>query len=520
MALDEQVIGQLDSSKGDATLALGGNIPFVPQITDATIKIFQDLTAKDIQKKEKEYADWEKNVAGKISEVSRTDGVLDVDKDALSGKRIKLINEIKDKSYLLHPANQMKHRGEYEDLMSKVNEYIVEVDKSKQDAILDKEYRKNMMQKPEWNNNVNQGMYEQWRRKSAMERDFFVPVADPKSGIEKRIKDANIAGITNVTPIFTENADKSLITVQDKNTIDKNLFIQALKDPDGERYYQIEYQNKPQEEKEKLASNGIANANDYVDFMYSQYYKPEVFGVSKTMQNPKYNWENKYIYQDRGQEDRQENIRLSAEEQRRTREEADARRGSSRNRNNPVQVLSDNIDNASVTLSLDGDSVRNPKNPYHNILKNFAINNDFNVEDVTALSEIDENEIDPKIKKGLYKGGVAKHGDAYGKLFVISMKNGDKNIYLPYKVIYKNKSGEEVDKKLYDALSEGNRSKSIIPDWTSPMSKREILQQSVTTQNEREGMNDYYVEDNQVEENIPQQPRKTKQDYFKKFGLK
>lgn len=482
MALDSQVIGQLDSNKGDASLALGGNIPFVPIITDQTIKVFQDLTNKDIKKREDDYQNWEKGVATKIAEVSKIDNVLDADREMLGKKKGELIKEIQNKAYLLHPSNQVKHRGEYDDLMTKVNEFVIDIDKSKQDATLDKEYRKGMRDKPEWANPLNEARYQKFRSTPIGEREPFSLMADPTSDISKRILNAQKDAIVSTNTSYIYSPDNTLVTTKEVGEIDPEVYYNSLRVPDEENYFKSIYREiLTPEEKTRLSEEGIMSEDDYAKDFYQRTYKPVFNFPSKTIPNPEYLQEQAYRRAQLGADTRIQTTDMNIEGRKDIKQmDIDAKR-------NELTPKAD-INSYSVLKPIN-DNINSFEN---NVVETFKFGNEFNRinPNIKSVQEVNSKSIDDTIKGALYVGGADKYGSAYGKIYIVEDKNGEK-FYAPAKVTYVDKKGNEIDKKLYLA-DKANSQEIVRPDISQKFTKEQILARAVdNTQKGKAQYNEY-----------------------------
>lgn len=467
MALDSQVIGQLDSNKGDASLALGGNIPFVPIITDQTIKVFQDLTNKDIKKREDEYQNWEKGVATKIAEVSKIDNVLDADRELLGKKKGELIKEIQNKAYLLHPSNQVKHRGEYDDLMTKVNEFVIDIDKSKQDATLDKEYRKGMRDKAEWANPINESRYQKWRATPMSEREPFALMADPSSSMTKRILEAQKGAIQNQTTTYQYSPDNAMVTVKETATLDPERYYNALRTPEEEAYYKAYYRDilTPQQ-KQELASAKIPilTEDDYAKSMYMKTFTDIITLPSKTTPNPEYLQEQAYKRAQLGADTRIQTTGMNVEGRKDIKQmEIDAKRNeltpkADINSYSVLKPINDNIDSlqsniaGSITLNAD-------------LAKQYPT--------IKSVKEVESRTAFDDITRVMYDKDRKSYGNAYGKIYIVDDKK-EGTYYLPAKVFYTDKNGNEIDKKLYLA-DKVNSKEVIMPDVDNKFTKEKLL---------------------------------------------
>jgi hypothetical protein len=484
MALDQQVIGQLDSNKGDASLALGGNIPFAPIITDQTIKVFQDLTNKDIKRREDEYQNWEKGVATKIAEVSKIDNVLDADREVLGKKKSEIVKEIQNKAYLLHPSNQIKHRGEYDDLMTKVNDYIVEVDKSKQDAILDKDYRKGMREKAEWANPINESRYQKWRATPMSEREPFALMADPSASMTKRILEAQKGAITNQATTYQYSPDNAMVTVKETATLDPERYYNALRTPEEEAYYKAYYRDilTPQQ-KQELASmkKPILTEDDYAKDMYMKTFAETIVLPSKTTPNPEFLQEQAYKRAEMQAGNRKEIAEMNND----TKEKiASDKLEAQRNELTPKADI-----NSYSVLKPINDNINSLQS---NIAGSITLNADLAKQypTIKSVKEVDSKSALDDIKKVMYSNGADAYGNAYGKIYIVDDKK-EGIYYLPAKVIYTDKKGKEIDKKLYLA-DKANYNEIIVPDVNNKFTKEQILARVAdNTQTGKAQYNDY-----------------------------
>lgn len=492
MALDQQVIGQLDSNKGDASLALGGNIPFVPIITDQTIKVFQDLTNKDIKRREDEYQNWEKGVATKIAEVSKIDNVLDADREILGKKKSEIVKEIQNKAYLLHPSNQIKHRGEYEDLMTKVNDYVIEVAKSKDDAVLDKDYRKGMREKAEWANPINESRYQKWRATPMSEREPFALMADPSASMTKRILEAQKGAITNQATTYQYSPDNAMVTVKETATLDPERYYNALRTPEEEAYYKAYYRDilTPQQ-KQELASmeKPILTEDDYAKDMYMKTFAETIVLPSKTTPNPKFEAEESYRKAQLNADTRVKTTDMNIEGRKDIKQmEIDAKR----------DELTPKADiNSYSILKPINDNINSFEN---NIVQTFKFGEEFNRinPNIKSVQEVNSKSIDDTIKGALYVGGADKYGSAYGKIYIVEDKNGEK-FYAPAKVTYTDKNGNEIDKKLYLA-DKANSNEIVRPDISQKFTREQLLARSVdNTQKGKAQYNEFIKSKNDLD---------------------
>lgn len=493
MALDSKVIGQLDSNKGDDSLALGGNIPFVPIITDQTLKVFQDLTNKDIKKREDDYQNWEKGVATKIAEVSKIDNVLDADRELLGKKKGELIKEIQNKAYLLHPSNQVKHRGEYDDLMTKVNEFVVDIDKSKMDAIQDKEYRKGMREKAEWANPINESRYQKWRATPMSEREPFALMADPSSSMTKRILEAQKGAIQNQTTDYQYSPDNAMVTVKETATLDPERYYNALRTPEEEAYYKAYYRDilTPQQ-KQELASGEkpILTEDDYAKSMYMKTFTETISLPSKTSPNPKFEAEESY-----------KKAQLNADTRRYVTDE---------NNETKEKIASDKLEAQRNELTPKADinsySVLKPiydniNSLESNVTQSVNVSGEFTkiYPDLKKIKEVDKTIVDPNIINYFYAGGVDKYGDAYGKVFIVENTKGDKFI-APAKVVYIDKKNKQISKELYKADMKNNK-QLIVPNIEDKITKENLLGKSIgNSEKAKAQYNDYIKYKNDLDD--------------------
>jgi len=169
MAITPDTATEIDSYQGNPALAIGqsGNLPFFPTMSPEVINSFTKITDDYVAKKQKDYDQWQQNVANKSKEVSTTIGAFDLDMPELRKQRLDLKQFIAKNPDVF--AVGAENTPKYDEFLQKENAFLTNYELSKRHAQLDNEYKR-LLTKSEFQNPVAQAQYKQWRETPISER--------------------------------------------------------------------------------------------------------------------------------------------------------------------------------------------------------------------------------------------------------------------------------------------------------------------------------------------------------------
>jgi cell wall-associated NlpC family hydrolase len=444
MALDQQTIQGLNQYAGNESVQVGGNIPLVPTVSENALNKLLEVTDNYAKEKRAEKDEWEKSVAERISTISKTDGVLSKDIAEISKDKKELINYIRENSYLLAPSNQVKQPEKYAELEGKVQDYLSKVEKSKADNVIWKEYQK-VSAKPEYANPVMKKRADNFTSKPIMEREAFTLSATPKPLKESDLESIFMSTATGINPVSNVfGANNSLVSSYNEYTIDRGDFVKKTKSlyPEQAQFFKEYYEETiPEEEKTKLAKQGIDNADNYADFQLGNLV-PEtgiVRGTVKTMTNPERTFEQKKELQQVAEAGKDKRAQWT-----------NATRVDIAEKNNAYKYWKDENGGG--------------KSPYPALSSVITQINELEAKGTPnqffkGYTEIGANEVSPNIISAVYPGGKGGYKGAFGTLFR-SEKNGVVTYTLGVEKWYEKRKGEAD----YTRPETNERNYTAVPD--------------------------------------------------------
>ncbi len=179
----------VDGYQGDPNLAFGagygGGVPLQVDMPNTT-NYLQQLTENAIKKKQADFAFFEKNVGSALANIKKTDGILPEDAPYINKQKKELFKYIIDNIDAFAPTAVLKSPEKVTEVDNRISEYLSDVDASKQwkKAFVDEGY-KQMLRKPDQNNEVNIARYQEMIKTPLKERQPFVPISDGADDFQK-----------------------------------------------------------------------------------------------------------------------------------------------------------------------------------------------------------------------------------------------------------------------------------------------------------------------------------------------
>lgn len=246
-------VSELDSHQGDAKLAIGGggsmagNLPIQELFSPEVINKLSAITDTYVADKNKEYDEFVKKVATAKQNISKTDGVYVGDLEDINKSKRELYSLINKKRYLMTPDAPIKYAKEYQEMLDMENQYMQKVDRSKNDAILDKILKEKSLD-PKYNNPVFQDQYNKWKSSPLGERTPFVPLSSPTLNVSKILSDETNRNYQD--PILKTIGYGKVSQTIPYTLNDEKIVNQFLSTPDA-TYYEYQYNLLPPEEQAK-----------------------------------------------------------------------------------------------------------------------------------------------------------------------------------------------------------------------------------------------------------------------------
>jgi cell wall-associated NlpC family hydrolase len=234
----------------------------------------------------------------------------------------------------------------------------------------------------------------------------------------------------------------------------------------------------------------ILTEDDYAKDMYMKTFAETITLPSKTTPNPKFEAEESYRKAQLNADTRVQTTDMNIEGRKDIKQmEIDAKRNELTPKAdiNSYSVLKPIYDNINSLES--------------NVTKSVNISGEFTkiYPDLKKIKEVDNTVVDNNVINYLYAGGADKHGDAYGKVFIVEDTKGEKFI-APAKVIYINKNNKQISKELYKADIKNNK-QLIVPNMEDKITKENLLGKSVgNSEKAKAQYNDYIKFKNDLDE--------------------
>lgn len=443
MALDEQVIGSLDSHQADPSLASGAAavMPFNPQISEQVLGQFASITNNAIKKRDQEFKDWEAKLATEYSNLKPSSEVYDADRDVLANERRNAFSNIAKNSIYLAPSYQLKNPEKYNEVMANGQSYLEKVQMSKDDKTFEKSIIDMMKKDSSYDNIVNQKRLEKFRNSPLGERERFVPVADNSLDLMRQAK--NIRELTkgdSFTDVQTDPASQTTTTTV-KYDIPADQYV-AVVSPINDAYNRA-YFNDVATDEERALGYDVWNRNKILATK-----PPEYVDKASVRANEVYR-----------QEQQNERAAMAVEGRKDVAEMNNTTKEEIAKYN--VEVKSnpefDKVSTAlgQVDLLKESKEVSLPNAFISDI--NARLGSNF-IKAQKVNSAVIPSDLLPKI----YKGGKTEYGDAYGSLFYVEDANGNGKFVTgkPEYLV----DGLVVSKDVYKESTAKNKRIDVVPD--------------------------------------------------------
>lgn len=405
----------VDGYQGDPNLAFGagyaGGAPLQIDFTNTT-NYLQALTENAIKKKQADFAFFEKNVGSALANIKKTDGILPEDAPYINTKKKELFKYIVDNIDAFAPNAVLKNPEKVTEVDSRIAEYLSDVDASKQwkKAFVDEGY-KQMLRKPDQNNEVNIARYNEMIKTPLKERQPFVPISDGMDDFSKAMTVFYKDGSKQETIIKENPLDPGTTLTEQIFHFDEDAYKSLHKAHRGE--YLTAYWNMHPEIHDQF--NGDVDA-----FIYSKAPKFQDQKVSNRAIVPKTNVSyvegQKTDRNDASIAGRKEVAKMNNETRRYA---ADLRASTEAQKlavkgtyGSEVQTAFESIDNMVAEETFDIGSV------------------DKGITGVAEIKVISPQSIPNQLSTKLYVGGVQANEGVYGNLYELKFENGN-TMYAP-----------------------------------------------------------------------------------------
>ncbi len=443
MALDEQVIGSLDSHQADPSLASGSAAitPFNPQISEQVLGQFASITNNAIKKREKEFQEWESRLANEYSSLKPTSDVYDADREFLSNKRKIAFSNIAKNSIYLSPSYQLKNPEKYNEVMANGRSYLEEVQMSKDDKAFEKSIIDMMKKDSSYDNVVNQKRLEKFRNSPLGKRERFVPVADNSLDLMRQAK--NIRELTKGDSInSTEyNPSTGLVTTQTTYEIPDDQFVSVVA-PINDAYNRA-YFNDVATDEERALGYDVWNRGRILATKPPEYVDKESIRANE-------------VYRQEQQNERTAKViegRKDVAEMNNTAKEKIAKYNAEVKANPEFDKVSTAL--GQVDLLKESKEASLPDAFISDV--NARLGSSF-----VKAQKVNSANIPPDLIPKIYKGGKTEYGDAYGSLFYVEDAKGNGKFITgrPEYIA----DGSVVNKDVYKESTAKNKRIDVVPD--------------------------------------------------------
>jgi hypothetical protein len=268
-------LSELDSHQGDAKLAIGGggsmagNLPLTEFVSDKTMDRLSQLTDNYVAKKNKEYAQWEQNVAKAYEAGANTADIFKADLPDIQAKKKDFYDFVGKNQYLMTSDAAIKNPKKWQEFKDKEQDLLMAIAKSKQSNILDSEYKK-LQKDASYNNPVFQKKYSEWLSTPLMEREAFIPVAKPIKDIMRLRGNLKNYKQYSGNPILekmldTEGKETGFYNSTQPYTNDREKFLADAYEAGAADYYAAEFDALVAKEDDISIENYEDTKKKYVD---------------------------------------------------------------------------------------------------------------------------------------------------------------------------------------------------------------------------------------------------------------
>lgn len=444
MALDEQVIGSLDSYQPNPALASGASavMPFNPQISEQVLGQLASITNNAIKKRENDFKTWETNLAREYSNLKVASDVYDADRELIAKERKNAFGNIAKNSIYLAPAYQLKNPEKYNEVMSNGQSYLEKVQMSKDDKLFEKSIIDMMKKDSSYDNVVNQKRLEKFRNSPLGERERFVAVADPSMDITKQTKNIReqVKGDLNVKN-YTDPVSQRTSTIFEYDVPDDTWIsvLSSYTDP----YYRA-YFNENATDEERALGYDQWSRNKLLSFKPKNITEKTTVGASES-----YKQEQQNARTDKTIEGRKDVAEMNnATKEKIAKYNAEVKANPEFDKVNTAIEMIDGLKN-NVEFSLDPSGL--------------AMLNKYSNSNYTKAQKLNSANIPPDLIPKIFKGGKTEYGEAYGSLFYVEDAEGNGK-FVTGKPEYLVERGKQVTKKQYAESTAKDKRVNIVPD--------------------------------------------------------
>lgn len=494
---------ELTSGQAQPELAFGsgyaGGVPPLDIDFSNTEKRIQEISDAAAKQKKEDKAQFEKNLASKLQSINKFDGILPRDKEELLKLNQQVSAEIIKNSDLL-AAGAMSKKGNAErqqKLDMLINDYVVKVEKSKQDKKFEDELRMTIRQKPEYNNEETLSLLEEWRTKPVDERMPFMPIdsgddelLDKEKEFYKTPKDV----LTKVEPVVGDPMSYYSATY---GVFDKEKYRNTFKAAKGD-FYANKYRRSPELQEEWKDKGGF---DGYINSIADA--------------NMKGGDESNAILIQRVQKSRNESMAEKGRNERADKAlEASWNRtkfvqGSvdKRNTNKPVKLTQEQKNSQYVDemVGILGDIDGEWNIKRDGLVKGYPIFDNFIPKDIYSIEQLPKNSTGVSMSS-VFSGGKEQDGDAYGVIFRFTKKKGD-ILYAPAQEVYTYKSGGETKTTTSKKEAEsayGDKTKIIVPNTDEAFTPEHFAMRLLKISDVKSGLQEETDDENETENTTPQ----------------
>jgi cell wall-associated NlpC family hydrolase len=478
---DQNIGIDLESYQGDAGLAFGsgfaGGMPLslnTPK-TDAALTA---ITQNTINRRKKDFDDFQKKIEVALTSISDTDGIYEVDQQVIRGKQKDLYKYIIENADAIAPMSSVKNPQRYAEFNSRLSSFMMDVDKSKQDKKLEQQYQQLIRQKPEYNNQATRKLWENWRNEGPSRLPFLGVPDGEKELLEAEkqyYKDVAGAEVTIVEEPIPN--DPMSYTVMQKAKYNMDDYRDRVFLPQKTEFIEASWAANPE-----LRIKYKDDKQAYIDDLVKQR-----FGSGERVLASKIQNRTNQSELEAGRNQRANNalaLRMEISDRQLDLAEYKQEYKESQDRLKAIEENASSMPLMQNVIKRLGDA--EVEQDLTSVGKKFIPN-------AKSIVELKSTTIPDDVKSYLYEkgeGGRSAFGEAYGKVYKIETSDG-REYYAPAKRVFILR-GKEVDKKDYDAAVTDNKSIRSVIDNNRIFTKETLALRSIEgTQKGREEVANY-----------------------------
>lgn len=478
---DQNIGIDLESYRGDAGLAFGsglvGGMPLAINTPQTDAALFA-ITQNAIKKRNADFEGWQKNVEKALTNISDTDGIYEVDQQVIRDKQKDLYRYIIENADAIAPMSSVKNPKRYAEFNSRLSEFMMDVDKSKQDKKLEQQYQQLIKQKPEYNNEATRELWDNWKNEGLSRTPFYGVPDGEKELLEsekqyyKDLAGAEVSIIEEPIP-----NDPLSSTIMQKAKYNFEDYRDRVFYPQKSEFIEATWAVNPEL---RIKYNDDKQA--YIDDLAKQR-----FGSGERILASKIQNRTNQSQLEAGRNQRAQNaLNLRKEISDRQLDLAEYKQEykESQDRLKAIEENASSMPLMQNVIKRLGDA--EVEQDLTSVGKKFIPN-------AKSIVELKSTTIPDDVKSYLYEkgeGGRSAFGEAYGKVYKIETPDG-REYYAPAKRVFILR-GQEVDKKDYDAAVTDNKSIRSVIDNNRIFTKETLALRSIEgTEKGREEVANY-----------------------------